>query len=239
VVSISWGGEEASFSQDELHAVDKALELLAVEGITVAAAAGDCAAFDGGNYGQLAVDFPAADPYTLAVGGTILATDSSGARTAEPVWSDSSADHNQCSNDWGTGGGLSTLFQQPSWQTGTGVKNQYSNGKRELPDVSAISLNVPLYLAGKWYSSGGTSLAAPVWAAGVTLVDQGLNKHNQSLMGGPASFYKVANKGGSFHPYFDVTQGNNLFYPATAGFDLASGLGAPNLLDFGKTVGAF
>ena len=239
VVSASWGGEEGFFSPDEIHAIDKAIELLAVEGITLTAASGDCAAFDDGTYNKLSVDFPAADPYTLAVGGTLLATNSQGQRTAEPAWSDNSADKSQCQNDWGTGGGLSVVFKQPPWQTGKGVKNQYSNGGRELPDVSAISLNVPLLFGGKWYSSGGTSLASPVWAAALVLLDQGLRQHQKPFVGGPATLYQAANQAGSLHPFFDITQGNNLFYPATAGFDMATGLGAPNLIDLGKVLGAF
>ncbi len=239
IVSTSWGGAEASFSADEIHALDQALQRLAAEGITVAAASGDCAAFDDGAYNQLAVDFPAADPYTLAVGGTLLQTDAHGRRTTEPAWYNASPDTNKCSNDWGTGGGLSLDFKQPSWQKGAGVQNSYSNGAREVPDVSAIALNVPLYLAGTWYSSGGTSLAAPVWAAGIALVDQGLLQHKKSQVGGPATFYHLANQSGSLHPFYDVTEGNNIAYLATAGFDLATGLGAPNIIDFGKALGAF
>lgn len=239
VVSTSWGGEESFFSQDEIHALDENLQILAVEGITVAAASGDCGAFDDGTYGRLSVDFPAADPYTLAVGGTLLETNAQGQRTTEPAWSNHSADQSQCQNDWGTGGGLSVLFKQPSWQQGPAAQTSAANGNREVPDVSAISLNVPLYFQGQWYISGGTSLAAPVWAAGIALVDQGLRQHNLPLVGGPPTFYQVANKGGSLHPFFDVIQGDNLFYKATRGFDLATGLGAPNILDFGKALGAF
>jgi kumamolisin len=239
VVSASWGGEESFFSRDEIQAIDQAIQRLAAEGITLAAASGDCGAFDDGTFDKLSVDFPAADPYTLAVGGTLLATDSQGKRTEEPAWSDPSPDKSQCGNSWGTGGGLSIAFQQPDWQTGPGVQNQYSNGSRQIPDVSAISLNVPLYFFGKWYRSGGTSLSAPVWAAGIALVDQGLRQHKKPLVGAPPTFYQLANKGGSLHPFFDVTKGDNLFYPATSGFDLATGLGAPNLSDFGKALGAF
>jgi kumamolisin len=239
VVSTSWGSEEDSFSQDEIQAIHQDIELLAVEGITLTAAAGDCGAFDGGNYGQLSVDYPATDPYTLAVGGTLLATDTQGKRLSEPAWSDPGADRSQCNNNWGTGGGLSAIFDKPPWQKGTGVQNSYSDGKRELPDVSAISLNVPLYFFGTWYSSGGTSLASPVWAADIALLDQALLKQQKPLVGAPSTFYLVANQGGSLHPFFDVTQGNNLYYPATPGFDLATGLGTPNLIDFGKALGVF
>ena len=83
------------------------------------------------------------------------------------------------------------------------------------------------------------SLASPVWAAGLDLIDQGLMQHQKPLVGGPATLYQVANQAGSLHPFFDITQGNNLFYPATSGFDMATGLGAPNLIDLGKALGAF
>lgn len=239
VVSTSWGGQESYFSQDEIRAIDQAVGRLAAEGITLAAASGDCGAFDDGTFNRLSVDFPAADPYTLAVGGTLLATNGQGQRTVEPAWSSANPNKSQCNNDWGTGGGLSITFKQPAWQKGSGVKNQYSNGERELPDVAAISMNVPLYLFGNWYNSGGTSLAAPVWAAGIALVDQGLLQHQKPQVGGPPTFYQLANQSGALHPFFDVTQGNNLFYPATGGFDLATGLGAPSLFDFGKALGAF
>ncbi len=239
VASASWGGEESWFTKDEILAIDQAIQRLAAEGITLAAASGDCGAFDDGTFDKLSVDFPAADPYTLAVGGTLLATDTQGKRTEEPVWVDPNPDKSRCRNTWGTGGGLSTLFNQPDWQKGNGVQNQYSNGKRQIPDVAAIALNVPLYLFGKWYRSGGTSLSAPVWAAGIALVNQGLRQHNKPPVGAPATFYQVANQGGNLHPYFDITQGNNLFYPATPGYDLTTGLGAPDIFAFGKALGAF
>ena len=34
------------------------------------------------------------------------------------------------------------------------------------------------------------------------------------------------------HAFYDVTQGNNLYYPATPGWDNATGLGTPNLVNF-------
>ena len=35
-------------------------------------------------------------------------------------------------------------------------------------------------------------------------------------------------EGGPNVPYYDVVAGNNLYYPATTGYDLSTGLGTPN-----------
>jgi kumamolisin len=242
LVSASWGNPEQNFSQSELFAFDQAIEYLAAEGITFAAATGDCGAFDGGSYNQLAVDIPAADPFALAVGGTELLTDSKGNRKSEMVWNSyqDAPDQNPCEyNDWGGGGGLSTVFGLPGWQQGSGVKNKFSNGGRELPDISANAWTDADYFKGQWEASGGTSAATPIWIAGLALVDQGLVKHHKQLVGATPTFYRVANHAGKLHPFYDITQGDNLYYPATTGYDLASGWGAPNIVDFGKVLGAF
>lgn len=48
----------------------------------------------------------------------------------------------------------------------------------------------------------------------------------------PQLFYVVAQNTNRMQPYYDVTRGNNLYYPATPGWDYTSGLGTPNLWDF-------
>lgn len=243
VFSASYGNYEAAFSRDEIDAIDQDIKRMAAEGITFAESSGDCAAYDDYQYGDLSVEFPAGDPYAIGAGGTLLQTDGQGRRQKEPAWDTYSqaTDRSTCQyNDWGTGGGVGTIFKLPSWQTGPGVKNKYSNGHRELPDVAAISWNINLYYKGQWSNyGGGTSAAAPIWIAGIALVDQGLRQHHKHLVGGAPTFYQVANKHGKYHPYYDVTQGDNIHYPATAGYDLTTGWGAPNLLDFGKVLGGF
>lgn len=242
LVSASWGNPEQNFSKDEIFAFDQAIEYMAAEGITFAAATGDCGAYDAGQYKDLAIDIPSADPYTLAVGGTQLQTDAKGARQSEPTWNTykDAPDQDFCQyNDWGGGGGVSVLFTQPSWQQGNGVKNKYANGYRLVPDVSANAWIDAQYFQGKWYQSGGTSAATPIWIAGLALVDQGLLKHHKQTVGAAPTFYRVANQKSKLHPYFDITQGDNLYYPATTGYDLATGWGTPNIVDFGKALGAF
>jgi kumamolisin len=240
VASISLAEAEEYFAQDEIFSMDQAIDNLAAEGVTVAIATGDCGAFGDNQYGHLSVDLPASAPYALAVGGTELQTDSQGNRSSEIVWSNPNPDKSQqCQNDWGSTGGLSQVFPQVSWQQGNGVKNKYANGKRQLPDVSAIAWKEPLYFQSQWHNSGGTSIATPIWAAGLALVDQGLMQHHKQLVGATPTFYRVANQQSKLHPYYDITQGTNEYYPATVGFDLATGWGAPNLPDFGKALGVF
>jgi hypothetical protein len=48
----------------------------------------------------------------------------------------------------------------------------------------------------------------------------------------PQLFYVVAQSSNGMHPFYDVTRGNNLYYPATPGWDYSTGLGTPNIWDF-------
>ena len=50
----------------------------------------------------------------------------------ETVWNESSNDPNNVSL-WSGGGGVSTLYAKPDWQTAAGVPN---DGMRDVPDIS-------------------------------------------------------------------------------------------------------
>ena len=239
VVSVSWGGPEEAFTKDDFLALDKSIQQLAAEGVTVAVAAGDCAAFDTGQFNTLAVDYPASDPFSLAVGGTSLTVKNNTQRGSEVVWSNSKPNQQDCQNSWGGGGGVSKVWKEPSYQTGSGVKNKYSDGTRQVPDVSAVADNLIVVFQGKLIGVGGTSLATPIWAAGIAMVDEGMIKNHNQILAGTKAFYIIASKYASQHPYYDITQGNNLYYPATANWDYASGWGVPNLFNFGNAVKAF
>jgi hypothetical protein len=83
----------------------------------------------------------------------------------------------------GGGGGVSTIYSKPSWQTGTGVP---SDGKRDLPDVSLFASDG---FVGNFYvickadttgtcdlnhlaGFGGTSVSTPAFAGIMALVNQ-------------------------------------------------------------------
>ncbi len=234
VLSISYGGGELGMSASFMSQFDDTLELMAVEGISVFASSGDCAAFTSGQFGVLDVNFPASAPWAIAVGGTEIQGNS------EIAWSDPNPDRSQCQNLWGTGGGVSqnTSFTRPIWQTGNGVQNSHSNGKRQVPDVSAAADNIAVYFQGQWVTFGGTSASAPIWAAGTLLVDQVLQKQGKTIFGGVPTVYQVANHPGKFHPFKDVTKGTNLFYQAGAGWDYPTGWGVPSFIEVARALGA-
>lgn len=253
VLSVSYGTYESSFSTSEQAAVNRSLRALAAEGISVFISSGDCGAYTQRLQHIAQVAFPASAIYAIAVGGTHLQVNDSNVRTSETVWG---AGDNLpvCANDWGSGGGVSQNpnFTRPSWQVGPGTTTHYDgsadhvfvqafdfsqtvvapNGLRQVPDVAAAAYpNISVYYKGAWTSSGGTSAAAPIWAAGALLVDQALQQKSKTALGGVPQFYTIANNPGSFHPYNDITVGDNLFYQATKGWDYTTGWGSPNFND--------
>ncbi len=228
-VSISLGAAEDEISTQDMRAIDRSIQQLTqVNHMTVFVASGDCGAFTSGEYGKLAVSFPASDPWAVAVGGTIMQVDGQSNRANEVVWSDGS-DHSQCKNRWGSGGGISKVFQITDWQKAGGVPQR---PQRQLPDVSAVAYALAVYFKGQWGSVGGTSAAAPIWATGLALVNQGLLQQVHTFKPSPSLFYAIAHNSNGAQPYYNVTRGNNLYYKAGPGWSYTSGLGTPNLVNF-------
>lgn len=252
VLSVSYGTDENKFSTTEQAAINRSLERLAAEGIAVFISSGDCGAYSLRVQHVAIVSFPASAPYAISVGGTHLLVNENNQRTSETAWS---VQDNApvCQNEWGSGGGVSQNpdFHRPSWQVGPGTTNQYDgtqsavltatlpplpvsapNGLRQVPDVAAAAYpNIAIYYQGAWVAAGGTSAAAPIWAAGGVLVDQVLQRSGKGVIGSVPDLYTLANSSHSFHPYTDITSGDNLFYPATSGWDYATGWGSPNFDD--------
>jgi kumamolisin len=232
VVSISLGIDESDITSDDVRALDSSLQQLTqVEHMTVFVASGDCAAFADETFGDLSVSFPASDPWAVAVGGTHLSVDGQGNRTKEVAWSQF-PNIFHCHNSWGTGGGNSSLFARPDWQNANGVNNSHSRNDRQLPDLSAVADNLAVYFQGQWGAVGGTSAAAPIWAAGQALVNEDTIQALGTFGYAPRFYYAVADKNAGAHAYFDVTSGNNVYYHATTGWDYTTGLGTPNLAGF-------
>jgi subtilase family serine protease len=249
VISTSWGNCEPQDGGSEVTAVEANLfEEAAAQGQTVVAASGDdgstdCGAPTGNQVAVPTVDDPGSQPYVTSVGGTSLV--SLGAPPAETVWNNSAG---------AGGGGISSNWAMPAYQSGApaglGVIKSYSSADpcgapsgycREVPDVSAdadpdTGLVIDWSSWGGWTSVGGTSLAAPLWAALVALTDAwpACNAHPVGFLN-PA-LYLIAGKGGYGRAMNDVTKGDNHLesipnwwrYPATVGYDLASGLGTPD-----------
>jgi kumamolisin len=208
VTSISWGECETDSSSATTTSTDNALEQGAAEGISFYSASGDSGSDDCGD-GTTAVDYPGSDPNVSSVGGTSLTTGSGGAYKSEVAWN---------SDGGSSGGGVSTVFKAPSWQTGSG-------GMRTVPDISSDAdpnTGFAVYSAGSWQEYGGTSCAAPMWAGFTALY----NAQSGSQLGNPnPALYKVGDAGTAIH---DITSGNNGAYQAGKGYDEVTGLGSYN-----------
>lgn len=224
VISTSWGGCDKNAYRTGLMAAENTVfQKAAALGKTVLAASGDRGAYGCAQDSRPELDDPASQPSVTGVGGTSLK--SAGPPTVETVWN----------NRFGAGGGgISAYWKMPSWQQGPGVVNKYSalcgttTYCREDPDVSASADPERGYVIydsnyGGWLIVGGTSAAAPLWGALVAIVDQRCG-HSVGFLN--SAIYRIAAlANGSFH---DIKRGNNGYYPATAHYDMASGLGSPD-----------
>src|SRR5580658_2040748 len=250
VLSISYGACEPYLQQNDpgfIQGENTLFEQAAGEGISVFAASGDtgsegCSRTDG-NETTLAVLDPGSQPYLTSVGGTTITA--VGPPPTEKVW------NNGALPGGASGGGISSVWPMPSWQSAPGVINSYSSGTpcgatsgycREVPDVSADadweSSGYIIYYDGGWSANGGTSAATPLWASLVADIESGDGGFRQGLLN-PLLYDNYPN-GGNFN---DITVGNNDFfsdnggrYPATADYDLATGLGTPDAASLSTTI---
>lgn len=225
VISISWGGPEASWTQQSLKAFDQAFQAASLLGVTVCVASGDDGSTDGVP-GRLAhVDFPASSPHVLACGGTRLLS-SGGSITSESVW-------NGGVQNGASGGGISDFFPLPSWQHSAGVPESINPGGRRgrgVPDVAGNADETTGYqvrVDGVDTIVGGTSAVAPLWAGLIALMNETLGSNIGYW--NPLLYGSIGN--GALR---DITVGNNDMtgavgaYEATHGWDACTGFGSPD-----------
>lgn len=245
ITSTSWGLCENSSGSAELQTLDTIFKQGAAQGISFFAASGDSGAYDCSDT-NLAVDSPASDPYITGVGGTNLKL-KGGTYGSESVWSNPGSIQ-RGPKGAGGGGGISNTFKQAAWQTGPGVHNQFSNGFRQVPDISADADPTTGYAmyctvtnsgcpSTGWISIGGTSASAPLWAGSTALINQYLQAQGKHRVGfANPTLYGLFNAQQQFPAFHDVTTGNNLFYPATSNYDLASGIGSPDFYNIARDL---
>ncbi len=231
-LSVSWGLSEDSsdFSAAARRVIDHRLQAAALLGITVCVSAGDDGSGDQVDDGQAHVNFPACSPHVLAVGGTQLDVD------REVVWWQAPGRRSQ--GGGATGGGISRLFAQPSWQTVEVTAPQGGGPSgRIIPDIAALA-GPPYYqlvLLGKAAPNGGTSAAAPLWAALIARSAAALEPPRAPVFLAPLLY----GAGPDGHPLGtsvcrDVTSGDNTSTPpgwgfsAGPGYDAVSGWGVPD-----------
>jgi len=228
------------------------------KGITWLAATGDSGAagcdpwFAGGVASKgFAVAVPASVPEVTAVGGTEFNEGSgsywndsnrvNGASAKgyipEIAWNESSANLFGLASG---GGGVSTYFAKPAWQTGPGVPN---DGMRDVPDVSMSAAYHDAYYIhylGGWGTQEGTSASTPIFAGIVVLLNQYLTESGQGRAGNiNPMLYELART--TTNVFHDTIKGDNIVpcafkssdcavgslgYVAGPGYDLATGLGS-------------
>ncbi len=251
IVSTSWGQCENQEGSAYIGQLDQVFQQGAAEGISFFAASGDSGAYDC-NDTSLAVDSPASDPNVTGVGGTALTVNSDTSYASETAWSCTDCT-DRSPKGAGGGGGISQMWQVPTYQNSLHPKEANGSPQNRLvPDVAADADPNTGYdiictatqdpncqaAGGGHVIIGGTSAAAPLWAAGMVLVNQYLAQHNANPVGGGANtlLYAVAQQTPSaFH---DVTQGNNLYYHALPKYDLATGLGSPDFAALAQGIAA-
>jgi subtilase family serine protease len=201
IVSNSWGYNGEIFNYGHIQANERAFMQAAAEGISVLFSSGDngdVAAIRG----VAMASYPASSPWVTAVGGTSLAlTDASGAKQ-EYGWGTylSTLGGSQISGggtvvtgtswspwpptfQYGSGGGVSLIFGQPSYQAGVvpsalstktttldGQTITFSRPHRVTPDISLVGDPNTGVLVGETYQVSGD----PLIDAGCTPLDGGL-----------------------------------------------------------------
>jgi pseudomonalisin/xanthomonalisin len=222
--SASFGECEAFPALDgSMAAWDQIFQEAAAQGQTVFASAGDTGGFcpvgtavNGVPAGAPDVNYPASSPWVVSAGGTTLLTNSDGSYDAETAWL--------------AGGGGQSLFEpQQSWQ---GAVFSDPIGK-SVPDVAMDAdpeSGANVYVDGAPEGVGGTSLSSPltlgVWARLESAHGNGLG------FAGPALYAQSGSAG--FH---DIILGDTGPYPATPGYDLATGLGTFDVSAMNNLVG--
>lgn len=232
----------ASYGMDINLSTVQIFQQFAAQGQSLFQAAGDSGAY------PAAVDEPSDDPYMTICGGTTLGTDTNGFWCDEVVWlSPPGVDplFGTPTPYEATGGGISQAYAIPWWQQGISMTgNQGSTTMRNLPDVASVANNVDIVYGADDPNFAnfsldvpvaGTSLAAPLWAAFIALVNEGAAEAGQAPVGfvNPALYAigKSTNYSACFH---DITSGNNFSsnspskYSAATGYDLCTGWGTPN-----------
>jgi subtilase family serine protease len=285
IISISYGNCEVLLTPSFAKTVQQWAQQANSQGQTISGPSGDAGAADCdttvSTHGYQ-VDIPAAIPEVTGVGGSEFTGDSSqcanstcpagGSPADSPYWSGSSSltsgssaltyipemawNDSASSGLSATGGGASTVFGKPSWQTGAGVP---SDGKRDVPDIAlnASAAHDPYLIcdpgnctngfrdaSNNLSAVGGTSAGAPTFAGILALINEatssnGLGNVNPML-------YGLAANNSSNQAFHAITSGNNkvscstgttncptgttsIGFSAGAGYDQATGLGSLNV----------
>lgn len=179
--------------------------------------------------------WPASSPYVTSVGATRFV----GQQVGNPE---------MATDQFGSGGGFSFMFDQTNAQWQVDATKQYldnppddptfppvgsfpPNG-RGTPDVSALGEGYQVFVNGNIEAVGGTSASAPAFAGMIALMNEARVQKNKPVLGFLNPFlYQNADA------FTDCTLGTNAIgrgtgplkygFNATKGWDPATGLGSP------------
>jgi hypothetical protein len=259
--SSSWGFCEAdalTYSPGSLAAENLIFEQAAAQGQTVFNSSGD-----GGNDSCAyqnpfptspvqTEDDPASQPYVVGVGGTTAVSVTQPPQ--EQVWNDGA-------NGGGGGGGISRLWTQPAWMPAsanvlsskTPCSAPTGQVCRTVPDVTGFAdeyTGITVYIGGGWTTFGGTSSSSPFWAGMLAEINASptcqasASTHRGVGFASPLLYQVAANPTDYASGFNDVKLGNNDIFNTTGGdfkalvgYDLASGLGSPELTAAPGVVG--
>ncbi|KAB5582238.1 peptidase S8/S53 domain-containing protein [Coniochaeta sp. 2T2.1] len=255
VIAISYSGVEsvlpASYMQRQCLEVLK----LALQGVTVVESSGDYGVGGRRNDPKAGCLGPNRDifsprtmsncPYVLSVGATVLVNDTCRGpdkyKEVAPTY-------------FASGGGFSNVFPTPEWQrrhvdsylfqanvshlgyTGAGFNfshvgvepgKLFNKAGRGYPDVAAIGENYLVHMQGFSDHLGGTSVAVPIWASILTLINEERLARGKGTVG---FVHQVLYD----HPevFTDITKGSNPGcgsggFQVRKGWDPVTGLGSP------------
>lgn len=240
VVTTSWGLNETQSGLGSISAEHDAFVQMTTQGQIVMAAAGDDGSADR-TTGTDNADYPSADPFVIAAGGTSLQLNGSNQISNEVAWS-------------GAGGADSKYFAEQAfqasaagWVSNTSCSEDVTsdpdltstnpgdfctaagNASRQSSDMSMDadpSTGYSIYYNGRWEEFGGTSFVAPELAGLFAVLTQQVAGRvgNGS---GPGLVFCTASVN-SAESFNDVTSGSNGLFSAAAGWDHPTGWGTPN-----------
>jgi subtilase family serine protease len=243
VISQSFGATEQTFpNADAIRDLRSAFFNARAHRVTMVAGSGDTGATNlkadlSCCFPTRVNSWPSSDPLVTSLGGTQLHLDAAGTRTApDQVWNDGFG---------AGGGGVSAVFERPSFQNGVrGIVGD----QRGTPDISMSAAvdgavitfssypnpNGPNPTAPnpRFHLVGGTSEATPLFAGIVVLANQ-MAGHRLGFLN--QRLYELGQE--HAQGIVDVTIGNISFagvtgFNAVKGFDLASGWGTVDAARF-------
>ena len=242
--SYGYGGEALPMGTIK-PSVDTQIQA-AAEGITLFFSSGDYGDETLGvpaYYKYATPDWPASSPYVTAVGGTSLGVSDTNSRVFELGWETTRSTLDTTAVTWnspvyfyGSGGGTSRLFAQPSYQAGVvpdslalgAASGGRSQKMRVVPDVSAVGDPTTGMLVGETqmfpdgtyydeYRIGGTSLSSPIYAGIFANVVQAAG-HDYGLAN-PALYSARSSA-------YDITKTDLPTYPGAVRSDYRNGVDA-------------